>query len=93
MKESEGFPRLSGKESACQCRGHGFDPWSGKIPHPMEQQSPCAATAEPACLEPMLCTRGGTATRSLCTATRGQPQLAATRESLCVAMKTQHIQI
>ena len=24
---------LSGKESACQCRGHGFDPWSRKIPH------------------------------------------------------------
>ncbi|KAJ8786649.1 hypothetical protein J1605_006138 [Eschrichtius robustus] len=23
----------SGCESACQCRGHGFDPWSGKIPH------------------------------------------------------------
>ena len=23
---------LSGKESACQCRGHEFDPWVGKIP-------------------------------------------------------------
>ena len=23
----------SGWESACQCRGHGFEPWSGKIPH------------------------------------------------------------
>ena len=20
-------------ESACQCRGHGFEPWSGRIPH------------------------------------------------------------
>ena len=28
-----GLPRwLSGKESACQCRRHGFDPWVGKIP-------------------------------------------------------------
>ena len=31
-----GLPRwLTGKESACQyrrCRGHGFDPWVGKIP-------------------------------------------------------------
>ena len=27
---------LSGKESACQCRRHGFDPWSGKIPHAAE---------------------------------------------------------
>ena len=23
---------LSGKESACQCRRHGFNPWVGKIP-------------------------------------------------------------
>ena len=28
-----GLPRwLSGKESACQCRSHGFGPWLGKIP-------------------------------------------------------------
>ena len=25
---------LRGKESACQCRGHRFDPWSRKIPRP-----------------------------------------------------------
>ena len=24
--------RLSGKESACHCRRHGYDPWVGKIP-------------------------------------------------------------
>ena len=35
---------LSGKESACQCRRHGFDSWSRKIP---EQLSPCATTTEP----------------------------------------------
>ena len=23
---------LSGKESACQCKRHGFNPWAGKIP-------------------------------------------------------------
>ena len=28
----------SGWESACQCKGHGFEPWSGKIPHAAEQQ-------------------------------------------------------
>ena len=38
----------SGWESACQCRGHGFEPWSGKIPHATEQLSPCATTTEPA---------------------------------------------
>ena len=31
-----------------QCRGHGFDPWSGKIPHAAEQLSPSATTTEPA---------------------------------------------
>ena len=29
----QGLPRwFSGKESACQCRRHGFDPWVGKMP-------------------------------------------------------------
>ena len=40
---------LSGKDFACQCRRHGFDPWSGKIPHAMGQMSPCAETTEPVC--------------------------------------------
>ena len=35
-----------GEESACQCRGHGFDPWSGKIPQAAEQQSPCTTPTE-----------------------------------------------
>ncbi|KAJ8778854.1 hypothetical protein J1605_013088 [Eschrichtius robustus] len=35
-------------ESTCQCRRHGFDPWSGKIPHAVEQVSLCATAAEPA---------------------------------------------
>ena len=42
----------SGWESACQCRGHRFDPWSGKIPHAAEQLSPCATTTEPVCSRP-----------------------------------------
>ena len=32
--------------AACRCRAHGFDPRSGKIPHTMEQRSPCATTTE-----------------------------------------------
>ena len=44
-----GFPWwFSGKESICQCRGHGFKPWSGKIPHAEEQLSPCTTATEPA---------------------------------------------
>ena len=37
---------LSGKKSACQCKRYGFDPWSRKIPHAVEQVSPCATTTE-----------------------------------------------
>ena len=36
-----------GYESAFQCRGHGFDPWSRKIPHIMKWQSQCAPNTEP----------------------------------------------
>ena len=39
---------LSGYESACQRRGRGFEPWSGRIPQAAEQLSPCATIAEPA---------------------------------------------
>ena len=37
----------SGKESACQCRGHGFNPWSRKIPHAVGQLSPSNTNTEP----------------------------------------------
>ena len=47
-KWRQGLPWwLSGKESACQCRRLGFDPWSGNIPHAAEQLSPCTTTTEP----------------------------------------------
>ena len=49
----------SGWESACQCRGHGFEPWSGKIPHAVEQLGPWATTTEPVCLEPVLRNKRG----------------------------------
>ena len=37
----------SGWESACQSRGQGFDPWSGKIEYAKEQLSPCTTATEP----------------------------------------------
>ena len=37
---------LSSKESTCQCRRHGFHPWSRKIPHATEQLSLYAKTIE-----------------------------------------------
>ena len=49
----------SGWESACQCRGHGFKPWSGKIPHAAERLGPWATITEPARLEPVLRNKRG----------------------------------
>ena len=43
-----GFPgSSSGKESFCHRRRDGFNPGSGKIPHAVEQLSPCATTTKP----------------------------------------------
>ena len=72
----------SGSESACQCREHGFQPWSGKIPHAAERQSPWATTTEPTRHNYLgscawsLCsaTREATAMRGPCTAARSGPR-------------------
>ena len=47
------------KNLPANARGHEFEPWSGKIPHATEQLSLCAATTEPARLEPVLCNKRG----------------------------------
>ena len=76
-----------GWESACQCRGHAFEPWSGRIPHAAEQLSTCTTAAEPALWSPRATTteahtprarapqREATAMRSPCTAMRRVPRL------------------
>ena len=47
-KKEEAIPWwLNGKEPTCQGRRHGFSPWTGKIPHVVEQLSLCATTIEP----------------------------------------------
>ena len=53
-KKAQGLPWwLSGKEAICQCRRHGFDPWSGKkIPCAREQLSPSTMTTEPVLASP-----------------------------------------
>ena len=33
-----------GEKTACQCRGHRFNPWFEKSAHGMEQLGPCAST-------------------------------------------------
>ena len=40
---------FSGQVSTCQHRGHGFDPWSRKIPHASGLLSWCTTTTEPEC--------------------------------------------
>ena len=45
---SLGLPCWSSeRESACQCRGCGFNPLSGKVPHATEQLSPRSRAQEP----------------------------------------------
>ena len=82
----------SGWESACRCRGHGFEPWSGKIPHTTEQLRPWATTTEPACLEPVLCNKRGRDSERPAHRDEEWPPLAATRESPRTETKTQHTQ-
>ena len=61
---------VSRKESTCQCRGHGFDPQFGKIPHALEQLSLWATTTELTCPRGRALQREATAVRSLCSTTR-----------------------
>ena len=63
----------SGWESACQCRGHGFEPWSGKIPHAAEQLGPWATAAEPVRLEPVLHNKEAAMVRGPRTAMKSGP--------------------
>ena len=50
LTEHIGLPWSSTSfECACQCRGHGFDPWSGKIPHVVGHISQRATATEPVC--------------------------------------------
>ena len=45
LKSHPGLPWwLRGKESACSCRSHGFDAWSGRIPLASARLSPWATT-------------------------------------------------
>ena len=80
----------SGWESACQCRGHGFEPRSGKIPYAAEQLGPWATIAEPARLEPVLRNKRGRDNERPAHGDEEWPPLAATRESPRTETKTQH---
>ena len=88
-----GFPWWrSGWESACQCRGHGFEPWSGKIPHAAEQLGSWATATESARLEPVLRNKRGRDSERPAHRDEEWPPLATTRESPRTETKTQHSQ-
>ena len=90
-KKIRGLPwGRSGWESACQCRGHGFEPWSGRIPHAAEQLGPWATITEPVRLEPVLRNKRGRDSERPAHRDEEWPPLAATRESPCTETKTQH---
>ena len=80
----------SGWESACQCRGRGFAPWSGKIPHAAERLGPWATITEPARLEPVLWNKRGRDNERPAHRDEERPPLATTRESPRTETKTQH---
>ena len=82
----------SGWESACQCRGHGFEPWSGKIPRATEQLRLCATTADPARLEPVLRNERGCHGERPAHCDEEWPPLATTGESPLTETKTHHSQ-
>ena len=71
---------------------YGFEPWSGKIPHAAEQLGPWATTTEPARLEPVLRNKRGRDSERPAHRDEEWPPLAATRESPCTEMKSQHSQ-
>ena len=92
-KISVGLPWWrSGWESACQCRGHGFEPWSGKIPRAAGQLGPWTTTTEPARLEPVLHNKRGHDGERPAHRDEEWPPLAATGESPRTETKTQHSQ-
>ena len=92
-EEGRGLPWwCSGWESACQCRGHGFEPWSGKIPHAADQLGPWATTTESAHLEPVLRNRRGHDSERPAHRDEEWPPLAATGGGPRTETKTQHSQ-
>ena len=83
---------LSGRESTCQCRRQESAPWSGKIPHALEQLSPCT-TVEPVCRArlPQLPTPWSPPSAGK-EATGGRSPSTTAREKPNAATKSQHSQ-
>ena len=93
LKRYWGFPGGAVVENLPANAGvSGFEPWSGKIPHAVEQLGPSATTTEPARLERMLRNKRGRDSERPTHRDEEWPPLAATRESPRTETKTQHSQ-
>ena len=68
---------------------HGFEPWSGRIPHATEQLGPWATITEPARLDPVLRNKIGRDSERPAHRDEEWPPLAETRESPRTETKTQ----
>ena len=74
---------LSGHESTCQCRRHGFNLCSGNILQAVEQLSWCTKTIEPVLWSPgATTTEGATHMPQLLKSTHPRAQCSATRETI-----------
>ena len=92
-EKAGGFPGGTVVENLpANAGGHGFETWSGKIPHAAEQLGPLATTTEPARLEPVLRNKRGCDSERPVHRDEEWPPLAATRESPRTETKTQHSQ-
>ena len=89
----QGFPGGAVVENLpADAGGHGFEPWSGKIPHAAERLGPWATTTEPAHLEPVLRNKRGRDSERPAHRDEERPPLATARESPRTETKTQHSQ-
>ena len=70
LKSMQNFRGGAVDKNPCQCRGHGFDPWSRNTTHTAEQVSPCATTTESVLWSPRAAAAGACVPYSLCSATR-----------------------
>lgn len=86
-KHTDSSPVVQWLRSACQCRCHGFDPWSGRISLAVEPLSPWTTTTEPlTTTEPKWQPWGPRATATESHAPRArtlQPRGAAATRSPC----------
>ena len=81
----------SGWESACQWRGHGVNPWPGKVhvtDSAIKARVPQPLGLCPGAPQPRTCALRPK--RNLRAAVTRSPLLAAPRESLCAATRVQH---